>query len=122
MRISDWSSDVCSSDLPRIAIDAMGGDEGVRVMMAGVALARRRHEGLRFTLFGDEARIKAALDNHPNLRAASEIVHAPDVVDAGDKPSVAIRKKTSSMSIAIAAVKAGAGGAGSEERRDGKAW
>ena len=32
----------------------MGGDEGVRVMMAGVALARHRHEGLRFTLFGDE--------------------------------------------------------------------
>ena len=89
----------------------MGGDEGVRVMMAGVALARRRHEGLRFTLFGDEVRIKSALDSHPNLRAASEIVHAPDVVDAGDKPSVAIRKKTSSMSMAIAAVKAGTCGA-----------
>jgi phosphate acyltransferase len=89
----------------------MGGDEGVRVMMAGVALARRRHEGLHFTLFGDEARIKSALDSHPNLRAASEIVHAPDVVDAGDKPSVAIRKKTSSMSMAIAAVKAGTCGA-----------
>src|SRR3546814_18564742 len=91
-------------------------------MMAGVALARRRHEGLRFTLFGDEARIKAALDNHPNLRAASEIVHAPDVVDAGDKPSVAIRKKTSSMSMAIAAVTADDCGAAvrSEESRVGK--
>lgn len=99
------------SSQPRIAIDAMGGDEGVRVMMAGVALARRRHEGLRFTLFGDEARIASALDNHPNLRAASDIVHAADVVDASDKPSVAIRKKTSSMAMAIAAVKAGDAGA-----------
>ena len=89
----------------------MGGDEGVRVMIAGVALARHRHEGLRFTLFGDESRIKSALDNHPNLRAASEVVHAKDVVDAGDKPSVAIRKKASSMSMAIAAVKAGEAGA-----------
>ena len=35
----------------------MGGAEGVRVMMAGAALARHRHEGLRFTLFGDEVRI-----------------------------------------------------------------
>src|SRR3546814_8399341 len=63
-----------------------------------------------------------ALDNHPNLRAASEIVHAPDVVDAGDKPSVAIRKKTSSMSMAIAAVKADDCGAAvrSEESRVGK--
>jgi len=97
---------------PHIAIDAMGGDEGVRVMMAGVAEARRRHDGLRFTLFGDEARIKAALDNHPNLRAASEIHHCDGVVDAGDKPAVAIRKaKTTSMGLAIDAVKQGRAGA-----------
>ncbi len=96
---------------PRIAIDAMGGDEGVRVMIAGVALARHRHEGLRFTLFGDEGKIKAALDAHPNLRAASDVVHADTVVEATDKPSVAIRKKTSSMGLAIAAVKAGEAGA-----------
>ena len=29
-------------NLPRIAVDAMGGDEGVRVMIEGAALARRR--------------------------------------------------------------------------------
>ncbi|MHA6768484.1 phosphate acyltransferase PlsX [Sphingobium ummariense] len=85
----------------------MGGDEGVRVMMAGTALARRRHEGLRFLLFGDQAQIKAALDHHPNLRAASEIIHSDSVVESTDKPSAALRKKTSSMNMAIAAVKAG---------------
>ena len=47
---------------PRIAIDAMGGDEGVRVMIAGAALARHRHESFRFLLVGDEVQIKAALD------------------------------------------------------------
>ena len=97
---------------PHIAIDAMGGDEGVRVMMAGVAEARRRHDGLRFTLFGDEARIKAALDNHPNLRAASDIVHCDGVVDASEKPAAAIRRaKTTSMGLAIDAVKKGTAGA-----------
>ena len=30
--------------LPRIAVDAMGGDEGVRTMVAGAALARQRHD------------------------------------------------------------------------------
>ena len=50
--------------LPRIAVDAMGGDEGVRVMVEGAALARRRHDRFKFLLVGDEARIKAALDNH----------------------------------------------------------
>lgn len=96
---------------PRIAIDAMGGDDGVRVMMAGVALARHRHEGLQFSLYGDEARIKAALDHHPNLRKASEVFHTVDVVESTDKPSQALRKKKSSMGMAIHAVKTRAAGA-----------
>jgi len=97
---------------PQIAIDAMGGDDGLRVMMAGVAEARRRHDGLRFSLFGDEVRIKAALDNHPNLRAASEVIHCDGVVDANEKPAVAIRKsKSTSMGMAIQAVKTGYAGA-----------
>ncbi|MGD9811377.1 MAG: phosphate acyltransferase PlsX [Sphingobium sp.] len=97
---------------PHIAIDAMGGDEGVRVMMAGVAEARRRHDGLRFSLFGDEVRLKTALDNHPNLRAASEIFHCESVVDANEKPAVAIRRANkTSMGRAIQAVKKGEAGA-----------
>ena len=93
---------------PRIAIDAMGGDEGVPVMLAGAALARHRHEGFQFLLVGDEPTIKTALDKHPNLCAASEILHAEDVVTGDDKMSQAIRKaKTSSMGLAINAVKTG---------------
>ncbi len=34
--------------LPRIAIDAMGGDEGVRVMVEGAAIARRAHDRFKF--------------------------------------------------------------------------
>jgi len=98
--------------LPRIAIDAMGGDEGVRVMVEGAALARRRHERFKFLLVGDEARIKAALDHHPNLRAASEVLHAPDEISGEDKPSQALRRaKTTSMGMAINAVKMGDAGA-----------
>lgn len=93
---------------PRIAIDAMGGDEGARVMVAGAALARHRHEGFQFLFVGDEARISAALDDHPNLKAASEILHADDVVSANDKPSQALRgSKKTSMGLAVNAVKAG---------------
>lgn len=93
---------------PRIAIDAMGGDEGVRVMVAGVALARRRHEGLRFLLFGDETQIREALKNHPNLSQAAEIVHTDQTVAATAKPSQAIRQsRKSSMGLAIQAVKDG---------------
>ncbi len=93
---------------PRIAIDAMGGDEGPRVMIAGAALARHRHERFKFLLVGDEAQIKAALDDHPNLRAASEILHTDQVVTGAEKISQALRKsKTSSMGLAIQALKNG---------------
>jgi len=98
--------------LPRIAIDAMGGDEGVRVMVSGAALARRRNESSRFLLVGDEARIKRVLEAHPGLRAASEILHAEDVITGDDKPSQALRRaKTTSMGMAIDAVKRGDAGA-----------
>ncbi len=98
--------------LPRIAVDAMGGDEGVRVMIEGAALARRRHDRFKFLLVGDEERIKSALDSHPNLRAASEILHAPDVVSGDERPTQALRRaRTTSMGMAINAVKAGDAGA-----------
>lgn len=99
-------------NLPRIAVDAMGGDEGVRVMVSGAALARRRHERFKFLLVGDETRIKAALDNHPNMRSASEILHCEGVVSGEEKPTQALRRaKTTSMGLAIEAVKKGDAGA-----------
>lgn len=98
--------------LPRIAVDAMGGDEGVRVMVEGAALARRRHERFKFLLVGDEPRIKAALESHPNLRASSEILHTEGVISGEEKPSQAIRRaKSTSMGLAINAVKTGDAGA-----------
>ncbi len=98
--------------LPRIAIDAMGGDEGVRVMMDGAAEARRRHDKFKFLLVGDEERIKRALETHPNLRGASEILHCDDVVGGDEKPTQALRRaKTTSMGLAVNAVKQGDAGA-----------
>ncbi|PZT87867.1 MAG: phosphate acyltransferase PlsX [Citromicrobium sp.] len=98
--------------LPRIAVDAMGGDEGVRTMIEGAALARRRHDRFKFLLVGDEPRIKEALADHPGMSGASEILHAEDVVGGDEKPSVALRRaKTTSMGLAVNAVKQGEAGA-----------
>jgi glycerol-3-phosphate acyltransferase PlsX len=99
-------------DTSWIAVDAMGGDEGLAVMLAGVAAARRRYEGMRFFLVGDEAKVAEELKSHPNLSQHSEIVHAPETVGSSDKPSQAIRRaKTTSMGIAIDLVKQGRAGA-----------
>jgi glycerol-3-phosphate acyltransferase PlsX len=98
--------------LPRIAVDAMGGDVGVRTMISGAALARREHQAFKFLLVGDQTQIERALDQHPNLRASSEILHSDDVVSGDEKPSQALRRaKTTSMGMAINAVKTGNAGA-----------
>ncbi len=98
--------------LPRIAIDAMGGDEGVRVMIDGAAMARRRHEKFQFLLVGDKPRIEAALETHPNMRGASEILHCEGVVGGDEQPSRALRRaRTTSMGLAVNAVKQGQAGA-----------
>ena len=91
-----------------IAVDAMGGDDGLAVMLAGVALARPQFEGMRFLLVGDEVAIREGLKAHPNLSQHSEIVHAPEVVGSSEKPTQAIRRaKKTSMGIAIDLVKRG---------------
>ncbi|MEM1194618.1 MAG: phosphate acyltransferase PlsX [Pseudomonadota bacterium] len=98
--------------LPRIAVDAMGGDEGVRVMVEGAALARRDHDGFKFLLVGDQVRIERALDHHPGLRGAAEILHCEDVVGGDEQPSKAVRRaKSTSMGLAVNAVKTGEAGA-----------
>jgi glycerol-3-phosphate acyltransferase PlsX len=86
----------------------MGGDVGPEVMVAGAARAFSHRPDMSFMLFGDQAKLKAELARHDDLRAVSEVVHAEDVITAEDKPSQAIRRaKTTSMGLAIAAVKAG---------------
>jgi glycerol-3-phosphate acyltransferase PlsX len=93
---------------PRIAIDAMGGDVGPAVMVAGAARAYERRSDLSFLLFGDEAAIRPELDKYPHLAPAARVFHSDDVIAATDRPSQAIRRaKTTSMGQAIAAVKAG---------------
>ena len=93
---------------PRIAIDAMGGDTGPAVMLAGAARAHARRDDLCFLVFGDKALVRAELDKHGRLKDAVEIVHCDDVIAGTEKPSQAIRRaKTTSMGQAIAAVKSG---------------
>ena len=93
----------------RIALDAMGGDHGPGVVVAGAALALRRNPDLRFLMFGDEAAVRAAVDAHPGLAGRTIIGHSTVSIRMDDKPSQALRKgrRSSSMWMAIEAVKKG---------------
>ncbi|HWW46336.1 MAG TPA: phosphate acyltransferase PlsX [Xanthobacteraceae bacterium] len=93
----------------RIALDAMGGDNGCSVVLAGAAKSLARHPDVAFLLFGDSALLNQEIERHPALKAASEIVHSSVAVSMEEKPSQALRRgrKVSSMWMAIDAVKAG---------------
>jgi phosphate acyltransferase len=93
----------------RIALDAMGGDVGASVVIPGAAIALARHPETEFWLFGDRAQIEPQLAKHPDMRAASRVIHTDVAVSMQDKPSQALRRgrKTSSMWLAIDAVKKG---------------
>jgi phosphate acyltransferase len=97
------------SDKVRIALDAMGGDHGSAVVVAGADLALARHPGSTFLFFGNSALIAPLLDAKPALKAASRLVHTDVAVRMEDKPSQALRygRWKSSMWLAIDAVKKG---------------
>ena len=93
---------------PRIAVDAMGGDNGASVMIAGAARAKRRDKALEFHFYGDETLIREELAHHPLLGSGVQVVHTPDSIHSSEKPSQAIRRaRTTSMGVAINAVKEG---------------
>ncbi|MDE2374022.1 MAG: phosphate acyltransferase PlsX, partial [Hyphomicrobiales bacterium] len=95
------------SQMVRIAVDAMGGDHGPAVAVAGAELALARHPHSQFVFFGDSAAIAPLLAQRPALQSASRLVHAEISVRMEDKPSRALRygRRKSSMWLAIEAVK-----------------
>jgi glycerol-3-phosphate acyltransferase PlsX len=91
-----------------ISLDAMGGDRGPAVVVAGAALALERHPDVNFLLVGDRARIEPHLEQQPALAERSRIVHTDIAIEMQDKPSQALRRgRGSSMWLAIEAVQKG---------------
>jgi len=97
------------SDKVRIALDAMGGDHGPAVVVAGAELALARHAACEFLFFGNAAQLTPLFDARAKLKAVSRIVHTDIAVRMGDKPSQALRygRWKSSMWLTIDAVKKG---------------
>ena len=91
-----------------VAIDAHGGDHAPGIVIKGIQQARIRHPGIRYKVFGDEARIAPLIAAEPGLAAVCTIIHTPDAVAMDAKPSVAVRTgRRSSMRLAIDCVAEG---------------
>ncbi|UCE03815.1 MAG: phosphate acyltransferase PlsX [Candidatus Latescibacterota bacterium] len=91
----------------RLAVDAMGGDRGPRVVVPGTlrALAKLPAD-TQIAFFGQEERILAACRG--DLPARVTIEHAPDEVSMHESPATAVRRKPdSSLARALRQVKEG---------------
>lgn len=100
------------SGLPTIALDAMGGDHGPKVVVPAALDILNRNPSLRLILVGDEALLRSKIDGSAHLGDRLSIHHASELVEMHDSPSKALRnKKDSSMRVSINLVKEGVAGA-----------
>jgi len=76
----------------RLALDAMGGDNGPGPNAAGALLALAAIPDLALTLVGDRALLEPLLGSHP-FNNRLDIFHTTQTVDMKEKPVEALRKK-----------------------------
>jgi glycerol-3-phosphate acyltransferase PlsX len=96
--------------LPRVAVDAMGGDHGPAVVVEGAVLASREHH-LAVSLVGPTGRLRGELERLGVADPAVEVVEAPDLVGMGEKVTLSTLKKRSSIQVALERVRDGQAGA-----------
>lgn len=92
-----------------IAIDAMGGDHGLNVVIPACVRAAKDNPDLRLILVGIHDKVNAYLKKL-GVAASKQfsIVHASEIVTMDELPSHALRnKKDSSMRVALNLVKEG---------------
>jgi fatty acid/phospholipid biosynthesis enzyme len=95
-----------------IAIDAMGGDNSPKSVIAGLAISSVRNPGVEYIVYGDENKLIPLLKKRDNLKKIVKVVHVDDWIRADEKASKSLRRsKTTSMGLAIAAVANGEAGA-----------
>lgn len=92
-----------------VAIDAMGGDYGLNVVIPACIRALKKNPQLKLLLVGDQTQINQHLKK-TSFAGSNQIsiIHASEVVGMDELPSQAMRnKKDSSMRVAINLVKDG---------------
>ncbi len=87
-----------------IAIDAMGGDFGPRVTAPAVISSLEKFPDLHILLFGHRAKLDPYLEQVA-ANSRLEIIHTDEQVSSGEKTSASLRKKQSSMRLALDAVR-----------------
>ncbi len=93
------------TDLIKIAVDAMGGDNSPNKIINGVILNHKSNKNIFYKIFGDKDKINKLIGDKIK-NEFYEIIHTTDVVKSTDSPlEGAKRGKNTSMWLAIDSVK-----------------
>lgn len=82
-----------------VAVDAMGGDNAPVEIVKGAVDAVNESKSVKVFLVGREDVIKAELAKYTYDENQIEVVHAEDVIETGEPPVMAIRKKKDSSIV-----------------------
>lgn len=94
------------ADKVKIALDAMGGDNAPGEIVKGAIEAIQLDNNVCVALVGKQDLIQAELSRYTYNKEQIEVVDAPDVIETGEPPVMAIRrKKDSSLVKALMMVK-----------------
>ena len=97
--------------MPRIVVDAMGGDAAPREIVAGCVQAAAARTDVSLVLVGDEAQIRPLLSGLPAVAADRVTIHhTPEVVGMDEKPHEALSHKPGASIFAAARLVAAGGG------------
>lgn len=94
--------------MPRIAIDAMGGDSAPGVVVRGAWKVAKEQPDWQMLLVGDEAAVSAELAKCESTLPNIHIIHSPDVIGMDEHPVEALKaKKQASLPMAVMLVREG---------------
>lgn len=82
-----------------VAVDAMGGDNAPGEIVKGAIEAVAADKRVKVFLVGREPAIKAELQKYTFDAAQVEVVHAEEVIETGEPPVMAIRRKKDSSIV-----------------------
>ena len=91
-----------------VSVDAMGGDNGPDVVVAGLAHSAKKNPDIRFILHGPEDELRQLVAKRGHLAERCDIRDAESVVTMDARPSQVVRQSAgSSMQAAIESVRDG---------------
>ncbi|NDH70751.1 MAG: phosphate acyltransferase, partial [Proteobacteria bacterium] len=93
------------SDLIKIAVDAMGGDNSPKKIIDGIILNNQKNKNIFYKIFGNKTDIESCIKDKIEKKYF-DIIHTENSVKSTDSPlEAAKRGKDTSMWLAIESVK-----------------